>query len=144
MKPEPALRALNERYFNAIDRRDFDAIGDCFALDATSVYLGGAWRMEGRAEICQRLEAILEFDSTIHAPTTMSFRVDDAGLHGEVFAIATIAYQAEGQPRVMVRGLRYRDRYREDPDGWRIVHREQDPLWQYEVQGVTPAIPAQR
>ena len=141
---EPALRALNERYFNALDRRDFAALGDCFTLDATSVYLGGEWRMQGREEIVSRLDRILDFDSTIHAPTTMSFHADGDAVYGEVFAIATIAYQGEGGTHIMVRGLRYRDRYGEKPDGWRIAHREQDPLWQYEVQGVTPAIPASR
>lgn len=141
---EPELRALNERYFNALDRRDFEAIGDCFAADATSTYLGGHWEMTGRAEILERLEAILEFDATIHAPTTMSFADGDDGPTGEVFAIASIAYRpGGGDQRVMVRGLRYRDRYVADADGWRITHRAQDPLWQYDVAAMTPAIPGQ-
>jgi ketosteroid isomerase-like protein len=138
---EPQLRALEERYFNALDRRDFEAIGDCFASAATSVYLGGDWQMEGRAEIVERLEKILEFESTIHAPATMSFAEEGGEVKGEVFATATIAYRTDGESRVMVRGLRYRDRLVEEADGWRIAHREQDPLWQYEIDPVVPAIP---
>jgi len=141
---EQAIRALSERYFNALDRRDFDALRDCFTAETTAVYLGGEWRMQGRDAVLEKLEAILSFESTIHAPTTMSVWFDGDRVTGEVFAIAYIAFKGDGVPRMMIRGLRYRDRYVQAEDGWRIAHREQDPLWQYEVAAVAPAIPAQR
>lgn len=141
---ERALRSLNERYFNALDRLDFSAIGDCFTTDAKVVYLGGDWELEGRQEVVDRLGALRDFEATIHTVATMSFLVDDDGLSGEVFAIAHISLLQDGDPRVMVRGLRYRDRYRRDPDAWRIVARRQDPLWQFDVAGAPPMIPAQQ
>lgn len=141
---EQALRDLNERYFNALDRLDFDALGACFTEDATAVYLGGDWRMDGREAIVERLEAIRSFDSTLHAPATMSFAVAVAEATGEVFAVANVAVSEDGVQRLMVRGLRYRDRYALGDGGWRIAHRAQDPLWQYDVATISPSIPAQR
>jgi ketosteroid isomerase-like protein len=140
---EQAIRALNERYFNALDRVDFDALGDCFTEDTTAVYLGGDWHMQGRSAVLERLGVIRSFDSTIHVLTTMSFAFRDDIVAGEVFAIAYISLSQDGVPRVMVRGLRYRDRYARETDRWRIAHREQDPLWQYEVNATAPMIPAQ-
>lgn len=143
MADRAELRALNERYFNALDRLDFEAIGDCFTADAVAVYLGGDWEMNGREAILERLDALRSFDSSIHLPATMSLSVDGETGAGEVFAVATLASSGDGTKRVIVRGLRYTDRYLRDGGVWRIAHRRQDPMWQYEVPAVTPAIPTQ-
>lgn len=43
---------------------------------------------------------------------------------------------------VMVRGLRYLDRLVRTEGGWRIEHREQEALWQYDVPRVAPHLPS--
>ena len=145
MAEDSALRALNERYFNALDQLDFEAIGDCFTTDAVASYLGGDWELEGRQAIVERLGALRSFDCSIHVPATMALSLDAGGEtgNGVVFAVATLALTQEGSQRVVVRGLRYTDRYVLDRGTWRIAHRTQDPLWQYEVPAVAPSIPAQ-
>jgi hypothetical protein len=143
MRGEPELRALNERYFHALDQRDLDAVGECFAEDAVSVYLGGDWEFTGRDALVEGLAVIKSFASTIHVPTTMSFAADGEGATGTVFAIAYIAMGVGEAAKVVVRGLRYSDRYACEDAVWRISWRRQDPLWQYEVPTVRPEVPGQ-
>jgi uncharacterized protein (TIGR02246 family) len=141
MDDEREIRALNERYFNALDRLDFTAVGECFTTDAVAVYLSGEWEMQGREAILDRLQALRGFECSIHTPGTMSVTLDGAVAAGEVFATATLLLLEDAAQRVMVRGLRYTDRYLQQDGAWRIAHRRQDPLFQFEAPAVPPAIP---
>ena len=143
---EAELRALNEQYFHAVDQRDFAALGACFATDVVAIYLGGEWRMEGRAAVLERLEVIKSFDSCIHAPATMSFSVggDGAGESATGVVLCVAHLLIDGQ--MVVRGLQYTDRYQLDPagGGWQIAERRQDELFQYELPAVEPRHPVNR
>lgn len=140
--PVVQLRALNEAYFSALDRRDFDALGQCFATDTIAEYLGGQWRLKGRAAVVERLRLVATFDGTLHLPGTMSFDGATAAPTGTVFAVASLSVDdGAGTSRVIVRGLRYSDVYVADDGLWRIARRRQDELWQYEMPAVTPAVP---
>jgi ketosteroid isomerase-like protein len=138
------LRALNERYFHALDQRDLSAVGECFTDDAVSIYLGGDWEFTGRDALVERLAVIKTFDSSIHVPTTMSFSVAGHVATGTVYAIAHLALADREATRIVVRGLRYVDEYSHDQQVWRISRRRQDPMWQYEVPAVNPEVPGQR
>jgi hypothetical protein len=138
------LRALNERYFHALDQCDLAAVGGCFTDDAESVYLGGEWILSGRDELVERLAVIRTFASSIHVPTTMSFSSDGDRATGTVYAIAHIAFGDGEATRLTVRGLRYCDEYTRHGGTWRIRTRRQDPLWQYEVPTVMPSVPGQQ
>lgn len=139
-----ALRGLNERYFNAVDERDLDAVGACFALDADCVYLGGAWRLSGRRAIMERLSIINTWLSTVHSPATMSFTAGPDGVAGVIYAIAhLITVDDGGSRRITVRGLKYSDRYTRASGEWLIAERRQEALWQYEVPAIPPVLPGQ-
>jgi len=139
-----ALRDLNERYFQAVDERDLDAVGACFALDATCVYLGGAWRLSGRRAIVERLSIINTWLSTVHSPATMSFTVGRQSADGVIYAVAHLMTAGEdGSRRITVRGLKYGDHYTRASGEWLIAERRQEPLWQYEVPAVAAALPGQ-
>jgi hypothetical protein len=144
MATSEELRALNERYFHALDQCDLAAVGACFTDNAESIYLGGEWILSGREQLVERLQVIRTFASSIHVPTTMSFSSDGDRATGTVYAIAHIAIGDGDVARLAVRGLRYVDEYTREGGTWRIRTRRQDPLWQYEVPTVPPEIPGQQ
>jgi ketosteroid isomerase-like protein len=141
---DDALRGLNERYFHAVDERDLDAVGACFALDATCVYLGGAWRLSGRRAIMERLSVINTWLSTVHSPATMSFTARQNGAAGVIYAVAHLMTAGDGESRrITVRGLKYSDHYARVSGEWLIAERRQEALWQYEVPAIPAALPGQ-
>jgi ketosteroid isomerase-like protein len=137
---DDALRALAERYFNALDRHDLPAVGDCFTADTFVVYLGGRWSIQGRDEVIRRLRVIEDYESTIHVPATMSFAVDGDTAAGEIFAVAHLHVEQGETALMIVRGLRYSDTYRREAGVWRVHRRHQEPLWQYQAEMVPPAV----
>jgi|HubBroStandDraft_2_1064218.scaffolds.fasta_scaffold174147_1 hypothetical protein len=142
---DEALRGLNERYFHGVDERDLDAVGACFALDATCVYLGGGWRLSGRRAIIERLSIINTWLSTVHSPATMSFTAGQDGADGVIYAVAHLmTADHDGSRRITVRGLKYSDRYARAGGEWLIAERRQEALWQYEVPAIAAALPGQR
>jgi len=50
--------------------------------------------------------------------------------------------ETEGEPpKIIVRGLRYRDQVVRLKEGWRISALEHGPLWQFEALATAPSIP---
>jgi ketosteroid isomerase-like protein len=134
---ELALRALVERYFNALDRRDLKTIGECFASDAHASFNAGNVILEGREAIVRDFEFINTFLSSVHALASAS--VDTARQEGIVFAVAYMqTVQGDGEPRLLVRGIRYDDRYIQEDGQWRFQSREHRALWQYDAECVSP------
>jgi hypothetical protein len=143
VEDEAALRLLNERYFHALDRRDFGLLAECFSRTATASYLGGQWQLEGRDAVVARLEVVLRFSSTLHTLASMSIDLEgDDTASGHVLAIAYLSTSDAPGGRIIVRGLHYRDGYTRAEGSWRIQTREQVPLWQFEADAVPPILPA--
>jgi ketosteroid isomerase-like protein len=140
---ELAIRELNERYFHALDERDFDGLGACFAEGAVAVYLGGSWRMSGRAAVVEQLRAIGQFAASTHVPTTAATKVQGTDATGVLYAIAHLLHISDGVQKIFVRGLKYTDRYVADDGTWLIAERRQDPIWQYEAPAMAPNVPVQ-
>ena len=134
---ELALRALIERYFHALDRRDMDTIGECFATDAHASFNAGDVTLEGREAIVRDFQAINAFPTSIHALASAS--VDPTRREGVVYAVAYLTTAVDGgESRVMVRGIRYEDRYVQEDGQWRFESRDHYALWQYEAECVPP------
>ncbi len=134
---EFALRALVERYFNALDQRDMEAIRTCFATDAYASFNGGEITLEGRDAIVGDMEFIKTWPSTIHALASAS--VDEERGTGVVFAVAFVQTTGDdGEQHMLVRGIRYDDRYVQQDGAWRIQRREHRALWQYDAAIQTP------
>ena len=132
-----ALRALVERYFNALDRRDLKTIGECFARDAHASFNAGEVILDGREAIVRDFEFINTFPSSIHALASAS--VDSVEREGVVYAVAYMqTVDDDGAAQMNVRGIRYDDRYTEEDGRWRFQSRAQRALWQYDAKCVRP------
>lgn len=136
---EAAVHELVRRYFVALDRRDFDVLGRCFAEDAAGRYRDGEWLLNGRAEIVDGCRLVSAFVSSIHAVAWIDLRSAANGMvAGEVSAVAYLADE-RGEPRLLTRGLRYEDVYCEYQGEWVIKSRLHRPLWQT-AQPLTPSL----
>lgn len=132
-----ALREVAECYFSSIDRHDWAALQTCFAADARYEMYNGALTLNGHAEILARLREVARFTATSHAASNMSFVLSGATATGDIFAIAHCVVGPAEKGIVRVRGIRYLDHYRRQPDGWKIVARKHLPLWQYDANTVS-------
>ena len=117
------------RYAHAVDARDFDAAGDCFAGDARAVYAGVALE-PSRAAIVRFLRESVTSEASTHL--VGGVRIDFDGPDSARSEQTAFAVHLEAG-RVRLRGLRYRDRLERRDGAWRIVERVHEPVWTAEV-----------
>jgi SnoaL-like domain len=131
-RDESELRHLVERYFGAIDSCDWELLASCFSEDAIGEYMDGEWMLHGRSELVRGIsETISKFHSTLHLTGSTVCTVDGEGIAGTIFATANVQPQRDGG--VIVRGLRYDDRYELHGGRWLIVKRRHRVLWNREL-----------
>lgn len=135
------IRDIAERYFWALDRRDWDALESCFVPTARYDLFGGKVTMNSAAEVVARLKGVARYEATHHAWSNGQIEVDGAAGSGVIHAVAyCVLPEVEGR-QVRVRGLRYEDRYARDEAGrWRIAARLHVPVWQFEAQAVSEEV----
>ena len=118
------------RYAIALDRRQFDVVGDLFTEDGQATYSGN--RLDpGRAAIVAYLQPLAEVPMTQHMVGTPSITIDGDTATAVSYTIVTFVREAEdGEGHVAVhRGLSYDDQLVRTPDGWRFKERFHQPLW---------------
>ena len=135
-----AIRDGVERYLAAIDRADKLLLRSCFTEDARYDSAGGTLDMEGGDSIAARLGSG-RFAASTHvcAHMTVSFEVDCA--RADTMAVAYLVTDTEPGGTIMVRGLRYRDRWRGRRAKWRIAHRRHETCWQFDTTSAAPFVP---
>ncbi len=118
-----AIRRLKYAYFRTLDLKQFDALGELLADDATAAYEDGRTVLEGRSAIVTWLAAALGSADIV---------TEHHGHHPEIDI--TSATTATGtwylQDRVVVPSADleiggtafYSDRYVKGDGGWRIAH----------------------
>ncbi len=127
------IRGLLERYFNAIDRRDFDLLATCFTQDVTFEFnLDTKIMVLGRDAVVSRMSELQRPKSSNHALSNTSIVVDGEEARATTFAVVHVV-TTDPSGRILVRGIRYDDRLVRVEDRWRIAERRHNPLWQYET-----------
>ena len=116
------------RYAHAIDRRDFEAAGECFAEDARATY-GGRELPASRSAIVRFLRESVTSDASTHMIGGIRISVDGDRAQSEQTALA--AHLEQG--RVRLRGLRYLDSLERRDGAWQIVVRVHEPVWTAEA-----------
>jgi SnoaL-like domain len=116
------------RYAHAIDRRDFEAAGECFAEDARATY-AGRQLPPFRSAIVRFLRESVTSEASTHMVGGVRISVAGDAAHSEQTALAV---HLEGD-RVRLRGLRYLDRLERRDGAWRIVDRVHEPVWTAEA-----------
>jgi hypothetical protein len=140
-----ALRDLAARYASAMDRRDGEAVRSVFTTDAQLVVVTGGVvrsRREGIDKLVTVPPLLAVYDITSHVLGQSLFEIDlDAGTAtGEVYCIAHHVNRNRQGGTDHVMFIRYDDRYRSEPEGWRIAERVVQVDWT-ETRTVDPLPP---
>jgi hypothetical protein len=122
------LERLKYRYLRCLDQKDWDGIAECFAVDATASYSGGAHSFDGRDAIVGFLrdamgsEEVLSSHRVSH-PELARTGTDD---HGRETATGTWAMEDTVLMLTYDLTLRgagfYEDRYVREEAGWLLQH----------------------
>lgn len=130
-----------DAYLAALDRRDFRAIAECFTDDADATYNASSASpivLRGGVAVAEWLTLLLGYAATSHAKSSCVIAVDGDSATVDLLAIVHLLEPPVDGGRMVVRGVRYRDRVqRTGADVWRIAERVHEALWQYEV-GTVP------
>jgi len=114
-----------------IDRRDWDEIPRVFAENAC--LSGPGYSMNGHGELSAGLQQIELYSATLHCIHNQIVTIDGPLATGELYCVANHLYEKDGVPFKMDMGIRYEDRYERGPDGWRIVERLLNLIWQQDL-----------
>lgn len=135
--PRQAILDVINRYFIAIDHREWDLLRTCFATDVTGIYegvevAGGIDRLmdffEGRSAFGFPLE-IVDLQISMHVIGTHAARVDGDRAFAETYCLAHLIDRPGGQPRMRTRGLRYVDELGRIDGHWVIRQRRHILDW---------------
>jgi ketosteroid isomerase-like protein len=128
------IRSVIERYFNAVDRRDWELLAACFTEDVVFEFnLDTAIEVRGRKALIERMAAMPKPAASNHALSSTSILVDGDSATAVTFATASVVLDRIDGGQVLVRGLRYDDTLVRMEGVWRIAQRRHLPVWQYET-----------
>jgi len=124
-----AIRELIDAYAHCADRRDADGQKALFTADTRFiVYMGGEGTeptddLRGRDSLMPVFENLKTYEVTTHfnGQTTVVFDGDRAT--GESYCLAHHVYSADGERRMMIASLRYRDAFIKEDGTWRFEER---------------------
>jgi SnoaL-like domain len=125
-----AIDDVLTRYATAIDGLDFELLDTVFVSDAHLDYRS-AGGIEGTyPEVRKWLSDVLPiFDVTQHLVVNRVFEKVDSEVHTTSSFLNTNRLKVDGKPWTFTVGGRYRDRFVNERDGWRIAKRVEDTLW---------------
>ncbi len=134
-----AIRTTAERYFFAADTRDAELMISCFAdsfrfelqLDPTVI-------LSTPAALRSLLGGFVAPVASNHALSNMLIDLTPEGATSTIHAVAYLS-MAETQ-KILVRGLRYTDRWVQQRGEWRIASRVHQPRWQYDAPSTAPRV----
>ena len=129
-----ALLDLSYAYARSADRIDAEALGALFIEEGVlRIIKRGAdsapMERIGRSNIVSAIERLDRYDVTFHMVGNHYYEVDDNTATGEVYCIAHHVHGEPANKRDHVMMIRYHDRYRREPDGWRFAERELHVDW---------------
>lgn len=145
-----AIRDVLVRYYQGLDRGLPDQVRSCFTHDVTAAYDGRDTTTLGRDALIASLNtfprlAAGELLATTHFMGNLCFHhleADEA--QTETYAIAHLLRPGTPAPRVVMRSLRYLDRWRRVDGRWLIRARRHTLDWSCELPATFAAALAQR
>lgn len=125
------IEALAIRYADAIDRKDYSILDECFTADAVLDFADAGGPTAQYTEIRQWLETALEPLTDIqHFICNHQIKLEGDSASGECYNLnISSANNVEGAaaPHLVI-GSRYVDKYSRTAAGWRIVQRKQERI----------------
>jgi uncharacterized protein (TIGR02246 family) len=128
------------RYAHAIDTRDFDAVAACFAREAEATY-GGVRAPPGRDAIAAWLEENLTALASTHLLGTPLIELEGEHAQAVTPAIAVLLERSGEAAVLRTRGLRYSDVLEHGDEGWRIIRRVHEALWEAQQPALGSPVP---
>lgn len=125
---EAALRDLAYRYARMMDDMAFDRLPRVFAADA--VLAGPGYEMTGHDQLRAGLQALDQFQATLHGVLNSYFEIEGDRATGEVYCVANHVHDVEGVPFKLDMGIRYQDEYVRGAEGWVIQKRIFKLIWE--------------
>lgn len=126
-----ALRELVERYARIPDDRNYALVDEIFSADAS--LLGPGFELNGHEAIRGAMQAIEQYSATLHCVHNHLVELHGDEAEGETWCVANHLHEVDGRPHKLDWGIRYQDRYRREPGGWRISRRELRVVWQQDA-----------
>ena len=124
-----AIRELIDAYAHCADRRDADGQKALFTTDTRFiVYMGGEGTeptddLRGRDSLTPVFENLTTYEVTTHFNGQSTVVVDGDRATGESYCLAHHVYPADGERRMMIASLRYRDAFIKEDGMWRFEER---------------------
>jgi hypothetical protein len=125
-----AIGRVLAKYAMALDRRDLDAVGTCFAPAARLRSARGEAR--GRSDIVALVGRVRAYAATQHIVSSILIDLNGDRAHSESYTIAHLL-DASGET-ILVRGLRYGDEFVRTSEGWLITERVHAVEWMYQAR----------
>jgi 3-phenylpropionate/cinnamic acid dioxygenase small subunit len=117
-------------YATAIDSLNFELLDTVFSADAHLDYRSAGGIEGPYPEVRKWLSEVLPiFDATQHLVVNRVFKADEGEVQTTSSFLNTNRLKVDGKPWTFTVGGRYRDRFVNGPDGWRIARRVEDTLW---------------
>ncbi len=123
-----ALNDLVYDYARAVDNRDKDLMRTLFAPDAQIVVPGV--ELDSLDDFIRGLDGLDRFTATMHCVHNHQLVVTADTAKGQCYCIASHLYLVDAAPWKMDWGIRYRDRYRRNADGWIFSYRRLIIVWE--------------
>jgi hypothetical protein len=129
-----ALRALVDRYAQAVDARDGDAFAGLFTPDGVlAVYEGDraepVVEYRGHDALRDVMALLRTFSSTFHLMANHLCQTTGEEATGEVYCMAHHLTEDAGGATDLVMYIRYRDAYARTAAGWRFARRDVLRQW---------------
>ena len=132
------IREVTARYFFCLDSRDWEKLRSCFTPDASFERKALSQIRTGIVEIIKGAKQVEVYSATCHMMSSQSIDINNNHATTDTFATTTCVVGPIERGRILIRGLRYIDKFLRTLEGWRIQYRTHIPIWQYEVESVPP------
>lgn len=129
------LHELVERYAQAVDRADGEAVADLFADDGVlALWMDPGsddqtGERVGREQIATVGDGLSRYVATHHTISSHTSEVDGMHANGETLCTAHHVEEVGGKRTDKVLYLRYLDTFARTTDGWRFARRELYVQW---------------
>lgn len=124
-----AIREVVARYFLAVGRRDWQAVEDCFASDASVDYEFDV-EQTLKAQLVLLQAGMARFRSSTLMGSNCIVRLDGQKASSQTMALTAHEAPADSEDRTRLSTVRYDDEWvRTDHPGWLISKRRITTLW---------------
>ena len=128
------IRDLMARYYQAVDRRDFDAVDACFTEDAVVDFMGNI--RSGRTDIREYISGVARYAVTTHFMGNHLAEITEDSADVETYAIAHHRDDGTDVPQYVMIALRYVDRMVRQNGSWVVVNRVMVEDWRRNDQAL--------